>query len=149
MNSPMCGETAATSGAQTETSVGAATPLRILLVEDERPFRELLEAFLTAQGYAVNAAPDGRQAARWLATHPVDLVITDLCMPESDGMQLVMQLRRTHGSVPIIVMSGGVAGHMAGMLRAAELMGARRTLSKPFPLQELSAAVAQVLRQTD
>ena len=143
----MCGETAANTGALMETSVSAPPPFRILLVEDERPFRELLEAFLTGHGYVVSTAPDGRQAARWLAANSADLVITDLCMPESDGMQLVMQLRKTHAGVPIIVMSGGVAGQMAGMLRAAELMGARRTLSKPFPLQELSGAVAQILRK--
>lgn len=142
----MCGDPASTTGARTDTSGSALPAPRILLVEDERPFRELLEVFLAGEGYVVHAAADGRQAARWLATNTAELVVTDLCMPESDGMQLVMELRKTHGNVPIIVMSGGVQGQMAGMLRAAELMGARRTLSKPFPLQELSRAVADVLR---
>lgn len=121
------------------------SPAKILLVEDERPFRELIAAFLKASGYLVQTVTDGREASRWLAANPADLVLTDLCMPESDGMELLMQMRKAHPHVPIIVMSGGVGGEMAGMLRTAELLGARRTLEKPFALKDLTEAVQSVL----
>jgi sigma-B regulation protein RsbU (phosphoserine phosphatase) len=119
---------------------------RLLLVEDEEAFRELLQTFLVAEGFAVQAVPDGRRGVEWLQDHNVDLIITDLCMPEADGMELLMKLRQLRCAVPIVVMSGGVRGDMAGMLRAARLLGAQQTLAKPFPLQLLVTAVRETLR---
>ncbi len=119
---------------------------RILLVEDEEAFRELLQAFLTAEGFSVHAVPDGRCGVEWLQHHTIDLIISDLCMPEADGMELLMKLRQLRCEIPIVVMSGGVRGDMAGMLRAARLMGAQQTLAKPFPLQQLLVAVRETLR---
>ena len=124
---------------------GATPSRRILLVEDERPFRELLQAFLETQGYEVHAVPDGRCGAQWLETNVADAVVTDLCMPEVDGMELLMKIRKLHRSTPVVVMSGGVSGNMVGMLRAAELLGARRTLEKPFSLQQLATALREVV----
>jgi DNA-binding response OmpR family regulator len=124
----------------------AAAGARILLVEDEDAFRELLQAFLVAEGFAVQAVPDGRRGVEWLQHHTVDLILTDLCMPEADGMELLMKLRQLRCATPIVVMSGGVRGDMAGMLRAARLLGAERTLAKPFPLQHLLTAVRETLR---
>jgi DNA-binding NtrC family response regulator len=123
----------------------AKLPGRILLVEDEQPFRELLQAFLESQGYRVDAVRDGRCGARWLETNVADVIVTDLCMPEVDGMELLMTIRRVHPNIPVVVMSGGVGGQMIGMLRAAELLGARRTLEKPFSLQQLATAIRETL----
>ena len=114
---------------------------RVLLVEDEDSFRELLQTFLESEGFNVRSVADGHCGVRWLRANPVDVVITDLCMPNADGIELLMELRRVRSAVPIIAMSGGVAGEMACMLRAAALLGARCTLAKPFPLQQLAAAV--------
>jgi DNA-binding NtrC family response regulator len=118
---------------------------RVLLVEDEQPFRELLQAYLGQQGYQVHAVRDGRCGARWLETYDVDIVVTDLCMPEVDGMELLMTIRRLHPRTPVVAMSGGVGGDMVGMLRAAELLGARRTLEKPFSLHKFATAVREAL----
>lgn len=118
---------------------------RVLLVEDEQPFRELLQAYLESQGYRVSAVRDGRCGARWLESNDVDIVVTDLCMPEVDGMELLMTIRRLHPRTPVIAMSGGVGGEMVGMLRAAELLGARRTLEKPFSLHKFATAVREAL----
>jgi two-component system, OmpR family, response regulator len=117
----------------------------ILLAEDEQALRELIETVLQASGYVVHAAADGRAALRLLAEHRVDLIITDLCMPGTDGMQFLMALRQARSGVPVIVMSGGVGSNMAGMLRAAQLMGARHTLAKPFALPNLVQTVREVL----
>ncbi|MES2692343.1 MAG: response regulator [Verrucomicrobiota bacterium] len=119
----------------------------ILLVDDESVFRELLQSFLQSRGYTVHTEKNGRTAARWIAAHEVDLVLTDLCMPDSDGLELMMELRQQGAGVPVIVMSGGVHGDVAVVLRAAKLLGARRTLAKPFALEELAVAVEQVLQE--
>jgi DNA-binding response OmpR family regulator len=114
---------------------------QILLVEDEAPLRHLLSTFLGSQGYAVHAVEDGRLAAAWMNAHALDLLITDLCMPGFDGMELLVELRKRRSPVPAIVISGGLAGEMDWLLRASVLLGARRTFAKPFALHELVSAV--------
>lgn len=124
------------------------TGCRILLVDDESVFRELIEAFLKGQGHEVFSAGNGREAARWLSDHAVELVITDLCMPEADGMELLMELKKRGSRIPILVMSGGVHGEIGVMLRAAMLLGASRTIAKPFALQDLAAVVNDIVGHT-
>lgn len=123
----------------------ALAPRVVLLVEDEDAFRELLETVLRGAGYVVHAARDGRVAARLLAEHTIHIIVTDLCMPGTDGMEFLTKLRMSRCRVPIIAMSGGVATNLAGMLRAAQLLGAQRTLEKPFSLPQLTEAVREVL----
>lgn len=118
---------------------------KVLLVEDEAPLRELLQETLKGAGFAVTTAEHGRCALDALAEVKPDLIVTDLCMPTLDGMELVMRLRTAAAGTPVIVMSGGVAGTATDMLRAARLLGARRTLEKPFPLQDLVKAAREVL----
>lgn len=140
---------AADSAAPFAAAPGRALKLgRILIVDDESVFRELIQSFLHARGHRVHTASNGKAAARWLATNDVDLVVTDICMPESDGMELMMELRQRGTGVPVIVMSGGVLGDVALVLRTAALLGARRALAKPFALEELAAAVEQELAIT-
>ena len=117
----------------------------VLLADDEEPFRELLTSVLHSIGCHVHVAADRRAALRLLARERVDLVITDLCMPGTDGMEFLTALRTARNRVPVIVMSGGVGSNMAGMLRAAELLGARRTLAKTFPLPDFVRAVRENL----
>lgn len=120
---------------------------RILLVEDEPGLRELLEDYLGYRGYAVHAVADGRTAARWLAAHPVDIVVTDLCMPGTDGVELLLELKRQRRSVSVIAMSGGFDGDPEKLLRVAKLLGARRTLPKPFSLDQLLGVLDDVVRR--
>jgi DNA-binding NtrC family response regulator len=120
-------------------------PTRVLLVEDEDPFRELLQAYLESQGFSVHTVRDAQDGASWLGLNAADVVVTDLCMPKSDGIELLMALKQRRSTIPIIVMSGGVRGEMAGMLRAATLLGAKRTLAKPFPLHLLAVAIREAL----
>jgi two-component system, chemotaxis family, chemotaxis protein CheY len=117
----------------------------ILIVEDEAPLRELLQGALTEAGFTVRTAEHGGAALDAVAQEKPDLVVTDLCMPNVDGMELVMQLRRIAASMPVIVISGGMVGNTTDMLRAARLLGARRTLEKPFALQDLVRAVREVI----
>lgn len=128
-----------------ESSRTNRRPVRLLLVEDEDAFRELLQAYLENEGFHVHSVRDAYDGVKWLELNVADVIITDLCMPKSDGMELLMALRKLRSNIPIIVMSGGVRGEMAGMLRAATLLGARRTLAKPFPLHQLTVAVKESL----
>lgn len=135
-------DSAASSAA---TPARASKPGRILIVDDESVFRELIQSFLHARGHQVHTESNGKAAARWLAANDADVVVTDICMPESDGMELMLELRQRGAGVPVIVMSGGVLGDVALVLRTAALLGARRALAKPFALEELAAAVEHEL----
>ena len=128
-------------------SVPTAPRARILLVEDEPVLRELLEDYLVCRGYAVHAVADGRLAARWLAGNPTDIVVTDLCMPGTDGVELLVELRRQSRPVAVVAMSGGFDGDPEKLLRVAKLLGARWTLSKPFSLEQLLGVLDDIVRR--
>jgi DNA-binding response OmpR family regulator len=118
----------------------------VLVVDDERPIRDLLRDFLEKHEFKVHSVQDGCEAIAWLQDNDVDVIVTDLCMPATDGMELLIALRKNKTTTPIIVISGGVAGTMSSMLRAAQLLGARHALEKPFPLQHLVDAIREALR---
>ena len=120
-------------------------PRPILVVDDEPAFRELLGQFLEQAGYAVVLAADGVAGGRCLARGPFDLVLTDLIMPEMDGIEFITQVRREHPATRIIAMSGG--GQISGReyLKLARGLGAHEILEKPFPQEKLLATVADIL----
>jgi DNA-binding response OmpR family regulator len=117
----------------------------ILIVDDERELREMMQRFLTEEGYAVTCAADGVEASKQILARPVDLVITDLIMPEKDGIQLMNEMRWKHPQLRIIAMSGG--GHVPReqYLRIARGLGADAVLEKPFSNNTLLETVDQVM----
>jgi DNA-binding response OmpR family regulator len=118
----------------------------ILVIDDEEPMRRFVARALEKQGHALFEAADGAEALRILAERPADLVITDLLMPETDGIETIMELRRLYPGTKIIAISGGGEYQTgAGFLRAAESLGADRTLTKPFRFQQLLPAVEALL----
>lgn len=112
-------------------------PSTILVIEDQASVRKLLAQVLEEAGYQVYQAVDGRQGLAQFHAQPVDLVLTDLEMPEMDGLDLILELTRTFLDVKVIAMSG----HSAGKLQTARLLGARRTFAKPLNLPELLHAI--------
>jgi len=112
-------------------------PSTILVIEDQASVRKLLAQVLEEAGYQVYQAVDGRQGLAQFHAQPVDLVLTDLEMPEMDGLDLILELTRTFLNVKVIVMSG----HSAGKLQTARLLGARQTFVKPLNLPELLRAI--------
>lgn len=79
---------------------------KVLVVEDERQFREILEKKLTSEGFSVVLAEDGQQALDFLDREPVDLILLDLLMPKMDGVEFLYNLKNTsHASIPIIVLT--------------------------------------------
>ncbi len=115
----------------------------ILVVDDEEELRELLRLVLEASGYAVAWASNGKEARRILARENFDVVLTDLLMPECDGLELIGELVKKRPQVAIVAMSGG--GHVAGehYLQMAKSFGAHVLLSKPFAHEGLFAAITQ------
>lgn len=116
----------------------------ILVVDDEVDIAASLQERLTMEGYHVLTASDGRKGLRAYHEQRVDLVITDVLMPELDGLEVVRTLRRLDTAIPIIAMSGGGDRDLDFLIEATEF-GATRTLSKPFRLEELVLMVHDLL----
>ncbi len=118
---------------------------RILVVEDDEPLRSVLRQILERTGHEVAEAADGRAALEIQRQKGADLVITDIIMPEVDGIETIMVLRREFPSVKIIAISGGSRVGPREFLNLARVLGAHRTLHKPFALQEMLDAVDELL----
>ncbi len=119
---------------------------RILIIDDEAAVHEMLGAALRNLGHEVILATHGRQALNFLRAQPVDLVLTDLVMPEQDGIETIMALRHLFPALPVLAMSGA-SKHSPLYLEIAAHLGVRRTLTKPFDLATLYAAVDETLER--
>lgn len=119
-------------------------PASILLIDDDRFFAKLTAAMLTPAEVIV--ARDGAEGIALMKTHAFDLLITDLLMPEKDGIETILEIRRANAALPIIAISGGGRfGGRGDLLRMAQRLGATATLQKPFTREELLAAVDRCL----
>jgi len=121
----------------------------ILLVEDDDQLRTLLKSLLTSSGYEVSEALNGTGALAMYARNRFDLVITDLVMPDIDGLEVIMELLRRDKSAKIIAISGGGINRGVEYLKIAQKLGAKLTLSKPFGNEEFLAAVSLLLENLD
>ncbi|MBU0719321.1 MAG: response regulator [Planctomycetes bacterium] len=115
---------------------------RVLIVDDDEMARSVLHKKLGECGYDVVEAIDGRQAVQLLREDTIDLVITDILMPEKDGLEIIMFLRKEQPEVKIIAITGAAP---ASYLDSARSLGASRTFRKPFKLEDLAAAVEDLL----
>ncbi|MBI4624944.1 MAG: response regulator [Verrucomicrobia bacterium] len=120
----------------------------ILLIEDDELFRDALATALSERGYTVTQAEDGEQGVKLFRAAPTDLVLTDIVMPNKEGIATVQELRRDHPALGIIAMSGGLAHDAPLYLKLAGALGATRTLKKPFSLPTLLTAIEEVLGKT-
>lgn len=118
---------------------------KILVVDDEQGLLANIARYLEVLGHEVATAGNGQLALRALADRAPDLLVTDLNMPDMDGVELLEALGRLGSRVPVIAMSGGARSPGVHPLQAAPALGAVVTLEKPFTLEELRAAVERVL----
>jgi CheY-like chemotaxis protein len=118
---------------------------KILLVDDNDSFRRPLSQTLEQSGYEVESATDGAMAVRLFRQKLFDLVITDLIMPEKDGLEVIAELRRLQPELKVIAISGGGWVHPRDYLPMARFLGASETLAKPFTAAEILRLVANVL----
>lgn len=116
----------------------------ILLIDDDEQLREMMEMMLIAAGHMVTTAGDGEEGVQRFRSQPADLVITDIVMPNQEGIETIRELRAEYPRVGIIAMSGG-ANYSGVWLAMASKLGASRTLLKPFTIPQLAEAVAAVL----
>src|SRR6266851_3819878 len=116
----------------------------ILVIEDDSELRQVLRLTLGAAGYEVKTAIDGKAAEGLFRSQPPDLVITDIYMPNKDGLEVIMELRASFPQTQIIAISGQVS--TKNMLPVASTLGAARAIPKPFTPDELLQAVEEVLQ---
>jgi CheY-like chemotaxis protein len=119
---------------------------RILIVEDTPDFRLMMRDILQTAGHEVVEAENGRTAVQKMEGGSFDLLVTDVLMPESDGIELIRTLAKQGRSLPILAVSGGGRNLPAAVsLALTEAAGAHRTLFKPFRAAELMAVVDELL----
>jgi|SRR2546426_923959 len=116
---------------------------RILVIEDHPAMRDVLEESLMAAGHEVRTAANGKEGVALFRAHPADLVITDLLMPEKEGLETIKDLRARAPALKIIAISG--ASPEWRVLDMAKQLGAHKTLVKPFTPQEILGAVEALL----
>ena len=117
----------------------------ILLIDDDNDLRMIIAETLRRAGYTVDDTPSGKTGLTLYRAGRHDLIITDISMPEMDGLELVMALRQVVPEPRIIAISGDSQFSEALFLPAAEQIGAQRTLAKPFALDVLLQTVSEVL----
>lgn len=114
---------------------------RILVIDDEAPVRTLLQTVLERAGYEVVTAPDGKKGMRCHEMAPADLIITDIVMPDKEGIELIRELRQAEPDVKVFAISGGGRVAANPYLMLAEKLGALRTFAKPVKTDVLLEAV--------
>jgi DNA-binding response OmpR family regulator len=117
----------------------------ILIVEDENDLREMLKVSLTRRKFTVLEAENGKDAIIHFKPAVTDLVITDLIMPEEDGLKVIMKLREVKPSLKIIAISGGGKAGPASYLNLAKALGADAVYSKPFSVNEMIRKIEELL----
>jgi CheY-like chemotaxis protein len=122
-------------------------PKRILVIDDEEPVRMIVREMLIIEGYEVVVAGNGKVGLQLFRSDPTDLIITDIFMPEMEGLETIRELHREYPGVKIIAMSGGGESGMLSFLSYAKRFGALRALRKPFSREELLTNVQELLAE--
>lgn len=120
----------------------------VLVIDDEESIRHVCCEALRTAGFETLSAASGVQALKLMATQPVDLVVTDVVMPDMDGIELIQALRSKFLRIPVIAMSGGGVLSADDCLDFAGKLGAARVLAKPFSLHELVTAAQEAINES-
>ena len=121
---------------------GHSSPV-ILLIDDEENFRSVIRQVLVNAGFEVIEADNGAQGIQYFYEKPADMIITDIIMPEKEGIETIIELKKSFPNVKLIAMSGGGWYGTDIDFDMAKKLGAK-TLDKPFALQELLDAVHEL-----
>lgn len=117
----------------------------ILVVDDDPAVCRMLQLALEIPGHHVTTISRAREAMAHLESSPVELLITDLVMPDVEGIEIIMRVSQAYPKIPIVAISGEGADGPEEYLAIARLLGAHRTLSKPFDCRRLIAVVDELL----
>ena len=117
---------------------------KVLVVDDETSITDLIRRILVKNGYNVSTAQNGSDGLKQFEVENPDLVVTDIIMPDMEGLEFISTLKKRNRNVPIIVMSGNIIG--VNFLKAARMLGANAAIKKPFHPEELVQTVSQFLK---
>jgi two-component system, chemotaxis family, chemotaxis protein CheY len=117
----------------------------VLVVDDEGQMRKLIRLVMEQEGHTVVEAPNGKKAIQHLQEAEIDLVISDIVMPDMDGLELIRGIRRNHPGIKILAISGAGKEGPGLYLNMAEHFGADEILMKPFSPDQLIKKVSAVL----
>lgn len=120
----------------------------ILIIDDDPAVRSLFGQFLDGEGYSTALAADGREALELLQTRRPDVIITDIMMPEMDGLEVIQNIRKNYAEIPVVAISGGMKGVPINFLPHAKKMGALCVFEKPVSLANLLQTVRKLTGAT-
>jgi CheY-like chemotaxis protein len=118
---------------------------KILIIDDDESILSVFKRFLEGKGHEVQCASNGKQGLKMIEMELPDLVITDIMMPETDGLEVVMAVRAKNKNTPVIAISGGMHAMPIDFLPMAKKFGAGKVLYKPIDMEELHDAVEEAL----
>lgn len=120
---------------------------KILIVDDEEQLRDVLKTVLQDEGHEVVEADNGNAAMEQFRQTPTELIITDIVMPDKEGLETIIDFRRTYPHVKIIAMSGGGRTSPQDYLDMAKKLGAAEVIAKPFSIDDFLKCVEMVLKR--
>lgn len=115
--------------------------MRVLVIEDEAALRQTIRRMLESAGHEVVEAENGRTGLEIFRKNSLDVVITDIIMPNKEGIETIRDIRALNPDIRIVAISGGGRTKNFDFLRIAGKLGANATLAKPFQRQQLLAAL--------
>ena len=121
------------------------TMARILIIDDDEKFLKMFQQMLERAGHDVMTAPNGKVGMKLFRKDPTGLIITDIFMPEKEGIETIIELKNEFPTVKVIAISGGGRKGNFKYLEAVEALGANRTFSKPFERQEMLEAIEELV----
>ncbi len=121
---------------------------RLLIIDDEKDIRDLLGETFSEQGHQIQLARSGKEGLELIRRNAVDLVLTDIFMPEKDGIETILELHEEFPDVKIIAYSGGGSVGVQDALDSAMEFGAARVFSKPLDLRKLTNAVDELIAES-
>ena len=130
-------------------AVTGKIPPSLLVVDDDANIRKIIQLLLEAAGYSVHCASDGKEAMILAEAQSFDLILTDMLMPGSDGLELLSAMKKSRLPTRVVVMSGGGIIGVADYLKLAKKLGAHGVIEKPFTSEALLATVANLLAKAD
>jgi DNA-binding NtrC family response regulator len=122
---------------------------KILIIDDEPHILLMLKKMLERAGYEIDIAINGMEGLELFKKSPTDLVITDIIMPEKEGLETIREMKRLQSGLKIIAMSGGGKITADNYLQTAKLFGASRILEKPFTQQQMVEAVKDLTNELE
>jgi DNA-binding NtrC family response regulator len=122
---------------------------KILIIEDDHHILLMMKKMLGNKGFEIILASNGNEGLELFKKNHFDLVITDIIMPEKEGLETIREMRRMRSDLKIIAMSGGGKISADNYLETARIFGASRLLEKPFTRKQLVDAVQEIMGESD